>query len=563
MEAATIATGLFFVLFIRFPLLLLPVSFCLLVLSLDLAPFYPDFGNRTETDKTEITRRYALCFGIGMIFAGFVFEKALGSDPDMGFWLYLFGSILFWTALNFDFPKHDISGSFYLLVQIGLIVMGSALNRFTLLAFGTLSVIGYLGGVAITWIKISPVMLLWILKAALAAVLFSRALRREGNMEMLGGLVCVLLFNIHYIRFQKLGEGYSVFLLVSNLGLVSTAAAFSWPISFWFFTLPRSGMIVSFVCSLLVFIYHFQMLKKFHYLEPPRSQIDYCYNGYYFVASILISFLFVSLRQSHFAWVGGLGIPLIAVNFSHVLRDVVLEDTERHRITRADTEIIQNSIVSFSLLLFGVVFSTLLRSDLLYLICCVLMLVIVLSHLDKWKIMGVVMSILLVLLSIPLQSTFFIAIGGIYLFIYLTHLAYNYFKNSLLFPLVLITLGLVLIFCGVQYQKYEQLFHDSFYSILPRPLTAFLTQTLASIWVEDGTYNFFSTLRDTSFSFTSLIFSPHSWILWPGALTFALSECPVTSVWFLAAVACILTAAILPYRKSLAGDGNNRVATSS
>ena len=562
MEIATVATGLLFLTIARFPFLLFPVSFCLWFLSMDLAPFYPDFANLGWLKGFEIRRRISLVFGLGMMLAAYVFERWLGSDPDMGFWLYLFGTFTFWTALNFEFPRHDFSGSLYLLIQIALVLMGSHLDRTTLHVFGTLGVIGYLGGLVSGRIKMSPSTVLWLLKAASAAALFSQALRRDGNLEILGGLVCAVVFNFNYIGFVTSNEFYTLLLLVSNLGLVSTAAAFERPLSLWLFTLPSVELVVSLVCSTLVATYHLKLPVKY-LTNPPNSLSAYLYNGYRLVASVLISFVFVFLQQPRFAMIGGLGIPLIAVNFSPVLRHFVSGSSRRNNYT--GTKAVLFSLVTFALLLFGVAFSTYLQSNLLYLVCCVSIFMTTMGLLDQWKVLGCILSVLLIILSVPLQSSFLIIIGAIYIFAYLSYLAYDYFKNSLLFPLALITLGLVMIFCGIQYQKYEQLVHDSFYSILPRPLTMLFTQTLESTWEVGGAYDWYSRLQGTSFSIKSFLSSPQNWILWPGALTFALTDGPPPYVSYacgLGIVVMLVTAVILSYRESLVKNLDNSIQVS-
>ncbi len=554
MEIATVVTGLVFLVYVRFPFLLFPVSFYLWFLSMDLAPLYPGFEQLGGQKAFEIRRRVSLAFGIGMIISGYVFETVLGSEPDMGFWLYLFGTFLFSMTLNFNFPRNDLNGSLFLLVQIALILLGSHLDRSTLHVFGTLGVIEYVGGLYSGYVKMSPSFALWALKLIAAAALFSQALRRDGSLEILSGLVCALAFNFNYIGFAGSGELYSVFLLLGNLGLVSTAAAFTQPLSLWLFRLPTAGTVISIVCSLLVAIFHLQLPIRY-ISTPPFSLTAYLYNAYRLLASILISVVFVYLHQPHFAWIGGLGIPLIAVNFSPVLRDLVARGHTSSHALRLHTGIksVLFSGVTFSLLLFGVAFSIYLKSNLLYLICCVFLFVSVMCLLSEWKILGCVFSVLLVLASVPLQSSFLITIGVMYIFSYLSYLAYDYFKNSLLFPLALIVLGLSVIYSGIQYQKYEELLHQTLFSFLPQFLVVLISQNFEANSM-DVSNNLFSQIQQTRFSINSFLSAPQNWILWPGALTFALRDGPLPYV----TVSCgvmigllVLTAVVMSYRMSM------------
>jgi hypothetical protein len=62
-------------------------------------------------------------------------------------------------------------------------------------------------------------------------------------------------------------------------------------------------------------------------------------------------------------------------------------------------------------------------------------------------------NLLMMLISLLLQRKVFMVFGSLGILGYLSHLAYNLFKDSISFPLVLITIGLVTIFLGVFYQK--------------------------------------------------------------------------------------------------------------
>ena len=566
MEIVAVVVGLFFLSYVRFPFLLLPVSFFLWFLSMDLAPLYPGFERLGWKKSFEVRRRVSISVGISMMIAGFVFEQTLGSHPDMGFWLYLFGTFTFWCTLNFNFPVSDLYGSLFLLINIGLVLIGSHLDRTTFHVFGTIGVIEYVVGVLYNHIKTTSSVVLWLLKALAAAALFSQAIRREGNLEILGALVCTIAFNFNYIGFVTSGEHYSLLLLVTNLGFVSTAAVFSRPLSLWLFTIPDTGLIVSLLCSILVATYHLQLPVKY-LSNPPNTIFAYLYNGYRLLASVGIAFVFVFLRQPHFAWVGGLGIPLIAVNFSPVLRVFVKRGhTSSDFHTYRGLKGVVYSSVTFTVLLFGVAFSTYLQSNLLYLICCVFMLVSVMCHLDKWKILGCIFAVFLIVLSVPLQSSFLITIGAIYIFGYLAYLAYNAFRDSLLFPLALILLGLVMIYIGVMYQRYESIIHQVFYSFLPGPVSVLLTQTISTVWQEGGTLDWYHFVRQATFSFDSLLTFPGSWVMWPGALTFALVDGPapyVSVVCGVAIVVLILSAFFLSYRQSLVEDLDDSIKVSN
>ena len=521
MEIATIICGLGYVRIVHFPFLLFPVSFSLWFLSMDLAPLYP---RKKGMNFFEIRRRISVAFGMGMILLGYLMEQRLGSEPDLSFWVYLFGLMTFTGALQCSFPHDDLHGSVILLINMGLILIGSRLDRTTFHVFGSVEMIMYTLAYFSTKIKMSNSVFLWVLKALCAAALFSQALHRGGNFEVICALVCVVVFNFNSIAFFTSGRIYNIFLLLTNLGFVASAVAFSRPFDLWFFTLPDTQLFVSLICSLPITIFHAKILTKY-LASGPTSYGSYAYLAYRLLASVAISFIFVFLRQPRFAWLGGLGIPAIAAVLSPSLRATVLTNMNSRYNRQRGRNVgkkIALIVSTFITLLFGIAFSIYLQSNILYLICCMFMLVSVLSLMDKWKELGCLLAVFLILFSVPLQSKFVITIGAVYMFFYLSYLAYDVFKNSLLFPLALIGIGIGLIYSGIMYQRHESALHSQFQGLIPAPVQALMTQTISSLWEEGGKYDWYRYIESARFSWGDFIQAPYKWFLWSGAMTFAL-----------------------------------------
>ena len=522
MEVATIICGLGYVRIVHFSFLLFPVSFSLWFLSMDLAPLYP---NKKGMNFFEIRRCISVAFGMGMILLGYLMEQRLGSEPDLSFWVYLFGLMTFTGALQCSFPHDDLRGSVILLINMGLILIGSRLNRTTFHVFGSIEIIMYTLAYFSTKIKMSNSVFLWVLKALCAAALFSQALRRGGNFEVICALVCVVAFNFNSIAFLTSGRLYNIFLLLTNLGFVVSAAAFSRPFDLWLFTLP--DIFVSLICSLPVAIFHAKIFIKY-LASGPTSHGSYAYLTYRLLASVAISFIFVFLRQPRFASLGGLGIPAVAIVLSPSLRAAILTNmNSRYNRQHGRNEenvgkIVALILSTFITLLFGIAFSIFLQSNILYLICCMSMLISILSLMNKWKELGCLLAVFLILFSVPLQSKFVITIGAIYIFFYLSYLAYDVFKNSLLFPLALIGIGIGLIYSGIMYQRHESTLHSQFQGLIPAPVQALMTQTISSLWEEGGKYDWYCYIESTRFSWEDFIQAPYKWCLWSGAMVFAL-----------------------------------------
>ena len=555
MEVAAILTGLLFLVGLKvyFPFLLFPISWMFWFLSMDLAPFLPEWY-RGWRGMFEARRMLSVFFGLGMLVAGRLLEIRLGSDPDFGFWLYLFGLVLFWGSITFDFPDYDLKGSLYLLLNIALCLVGSHLNRTTFHIFATLGVSVYTIGVYSNCINPGKSFLLWLLKAFSVAGLFSRALSTGGNIEVVISLMCLLAFNYNFISFID-SILYNSFFLVTTLGFVGCVSSFRRPLDLWFFVLPDSSWVVGFVCSLSVLLYHARLFK--YHLRPPDQSASFVYHMYRLAMCVCISLGFFFLRQPAYAWVGGLGIPLIALNFSGARFLWVHGHEARAYVT--------HKLVSLFTLLLGITLSIYINSNILYFACCVTMMLFILAQLDNWKIGGCVFSIGLVLLSVPLQSKFIMVIGILYIFLYLSHLAYDTFKNSLLFSLTLIGLGFSIIYMGYLYQNNEEHLQRMFDNITPGLVRLILDHPLSDVWTPLSKWDWYHYIQKTEFSYHSMTSYPYSWLLWSGALTHALSRGAVPYISFMCAtgiVLLLLALAVSKLRQSLIVDLDGEVKVS-
>ena len=562
MEVATVLVGMGYLMVVQFPFLLAPVSFSLWFLSMDVAPLFPAWYSGWR-GLWEVRRQVSLVFGVGMLAAGRILEMVMGAHPDFGFWLYLFGLITFWFSLTFDFPEYDLHGSIYFLINICLGLIGSHLDRTTFHVFGTMGVVVYVYGIMSNRIKTQKSLALWGLKALASAALFAQAIRREGNIEILGALVCLLAYNFNSIHFLGSGELYYLCLLVTNLGFAACSASFERPLSLWLFTVGDVKLPIALVCSCMVALFHAGVLK---YLTTAQSRTSYIYHIYRLVASVLLSFVFVFIRLPNFAWIGGLGIPLIAISFSPALREAASSLIGRRGLfPHSHQSSLPYNLIPYAILIFGITFSNYLQSNILYLICCLCMSVTVISHLHKWKGGGCVLAVGLIFLAVPLQSKFMITIGTFYIFAYLSYLAYEVFKNSLLFPLALVALGILLIYCGIMYQRSEAWIHEAYDDIVPTLLKSLLTQTIASLWQPMGRLDWYHYIQQTSFSSENLFAMPLNWVAWSGALVHALSRGPAPYITYLCVIGIVIlmgTAALGKYKESLVEDLHGSVRVS-
>jgi hypothetical protein len=90
---------------------------------------------------------------------------------------------------------------------------------------------------------------------------------------------------------------------------------------------------------------------------------------------------------------------------------------------------------------------------------------------NEWaKFIYCLMNVGLVLLAVFLERPVFAAFGAIGVNIYLAEISYRLFKDSLLFPLALVFLGVLIIYGGVSYQKHRRRIEESLLGWLPGAL---------------------------------------------------------------------------------------------
>lgn len=79
-------------------------------------------------------------------------------------------------------------------------------------------------------------------------------------------------------------------------------------------------------------------------------------------------------------------------------------------------------------------------------------------------------NLIMILVGIILNRKVFVVFGGLGVCFYVGHLAYDVFKDSYLFPVILTVIGLTVIYLGILWQKHEASVTASMRKILPQPL---------------------------------------------------------------------------------------------
>ena len=522
MEIATVIIGLSYLTMIRFPFLLAPVSFSIWFLSMDTAPLLPQWS--TTEDLYKLRRLVSLVFGLLLMTGGRLMESLLGSEPDFGFWLYLFGLIAFWFSIVIEHNSNDhLKHSMFILINVTLVVIGSHLQRTTFHVFGTLGLILMLvKTLTYRGSMVNRSLVLWLMTGLSVVSLLAQGLRLEGSVEMINGLVVFILFNVYSLIFIAQSEGYSLLLLITNLGFIATIPSFNHTLSLWIIDINDPQLIMS-LMTVSVLLYQVNVLKYVTIRE--LNMISLLFLLYKMTVSVLVTLLLASLGLSWYVWTAGVGILVVAVIF--INRSVTL------------------FFAQFIVLLFSICFSLCLSSNLFYLLSCGCMGVVILGalHRGKWfMISGCGYSVILILGSVPLQSKFMTTIAVLYIFGYLSHLAYVVFRRSVLFPLVLVAMGSSIIYAGVVYQSKQNDIYEWSMSLLPSSISV---HSLCSSWSGSS----YQHLKTAEFSIDHVLSYPHVYLLYTGLLVHRLSTGSLPYVPYACAIGMGLVLVAMGYMK--------------
>ena len=143
MELATLAVGAILLWRYRLPFLIMPVAVTLWYMSMDLVPFLFCFEFTWE-----LRRDFSLWFGLLMLMLAFGVDLRFGRRPDFAFWLYLFGMLAFWCGLSLRDSDSELAKFGYCLLNIMLLLLGTALRRRVFVVFGGCGLALYLGYLA-------------------------------------------------------------------------------------------------------------------------------------------------------------------------------------------------------------------------------------------------------------------------------------------------------------------------------------------------------------------------------------------------------------------------------
>lgn len=148
LEFATLAAGVVMLWRYRLPFMVMPIAVTLWYMNMDVA--HAIWSNAGQWDW-QFTRDVSLVFGIATVFMALWVDvrSRRAAEPewrqDYAFWLYLFGTLMFWGGLSLRDSHSELGKLVYCVINLVLVFAGAALGRRVFTVFGGLGVAIYLG----------------------------------------------------------------------------------------------------------------------------------------------------------------------------------------------------------------------------------------------------------------------------------------------------------------------------------------------------------------------------------------------------------------------------------
>lgn len=152
MEFATLGAGAAVLWRFRLPFAMLPIAVTLWYMSMDFAAYLAQDGEGWLSESgMKLRATISMLFGLFMLAIAMWIEirqyanAASSRDRrDFAFWMYVVGVLTFWGGLTSQDSGSEFGKLIYMLINLGLILIGQALARRVFVVFGAFGVIAYL-----------------------------------------------------------------------------------------------------------------------------------------------------------------------------------------------------------------------------------------------------------------------------------------------------------------------------------------------------------------------------------------------------------------------------------
>lgn len=147
LEFATLLAGVAMLWRYRLPFMVMPLALTLWYMSMDVANMLL-LDHRWEW---EFMRDMSLVFGIGTVAVAMWVDvrtrlsKTAEWRQDFAFWLYIFGTTMFWCGLSLNDSGSELAKLGYCALNVVLVLVGAAIGRRVFTVYGAFGVMLYLG----------------------------------------------------------------------------------------------------------------------------------------------------------------------------------------------------------------------------------------------------------------------------------------------------------------------------------------------------------------------------------------------------------------------------------
>jgi len=148
LEFATLAAGVVMLWRYRLPFMVMPIAVTLWYMSMDVANGLMQDSNSWDW---KFMRDVSLLFGIATVFIALWVDvrSRRATEPewrqDYAFWLYLYGTLMFWGGLSLRDSDSEWGKALYCLINLALVFGGAVIGRRVFTVFGGVGVAIYLG----------------------------------------------------------------------------------------------------------------------------------------------------------------------------------------------------------------------------------------------------------------------------------------------------------------------------------------------------------------------------------------------------------------------------------
>lgn len=471
-EIGTGIFGLFTILIVPFPFITMPVAFCLWYLTMDISEYFAR-GNLTWKIRCQVS----VVSGFIIMLGGLFIEKIINPSTDFSFWIYLFGLIAFWSGLSFQESDNSFNKILYILIQVGLIVSSHTvfLDRYMFAFFGLLGFLAIYTAMAKDSMRksfdsfwfciafIAPIIVLFGTTFPLLSMndndssfIHEFSFFSTESAAFIGSIYalacCQLMYQTIYIHSIWSTFRYIHFIFFIGL-LYATSSLFKMYILFpilensLHLLIPSwiPVLILSIIASIAVFTPTAPGFAGFSFISQTIELIFalwlIIYNG-----SIYLTFEFTSIE---FYIRLGLIIIGIVPFLIHGFKQSLQGNNSLPRMLEA---FFYFSIAGSAILYY-------LESTLLFFIPFAGFWSIIppFMYHDGKRTKKLIIGLILIIFAVVLDSKLLISLGGFHIFSYLSYLSSIVFRNSLLFPLFLTSIGLWIIGIGFLYQWYYEI----------------------------------------------------------------------------------------------------------